>query len=313
MDVGFEETPVKSRKVTPVPAGAGAAVPDTLASAFENFARASASLETSWEALRRRVEELSTRLRETENRLQASLDENVRLQETAARRSRLEAMGRMAAEIAHEIRNPLGSLELTASLLRDDLEGDPRRDLAFSVLEGIRTLTRVTGNLLTFTRSVAPRMQELEVDACLRRTGELAAPACAARGIALCVDPAPPLAFRADPELFQQILLNVVQNALEATSPGRRVRLSAAGTGEAVEFRVEDTGCGMDAETLARVFDPFFTTRARGTGLGLSISHRLAEAQGARIEVASAPGRGTTVTVCFPAGTTGGTVPGGPA
>jgi signal transduction histidine kinase len=112
---------------------------------------------------------------------------------------------------------------------------------------------------------------------------------------------AAPLRFRADPELFQQIMLNVVQNALEATSRGGSIALSTVGVDASVEFRVEDTGRGMEAETLARVFDPFFTTRERGTGLGLSISHRLAEAQGAGLEIASAPGRGTAVTLSFPA------------
>ena len=92
----------------------------------------------------------------------------------------------MAAEIAHEIRNPLGSLELTASLLRDDLAGDAARsDLAASILEGIRALTRVTGNLLSFTRSVNPSLEPLQASAVLARTRDLVAPVLAARGVAL--------------------------------------------------------------------------------------------------------------------------------
>ncbi len=274
-----------------------------LASAFESFARASASLESAYGALRERVEDLSARLRRTEAELERSVKENLRLQEDAARRSRLEAMGRMAAEIAHEIRNPLGGLELTASLLRDDLRGDPRQELALSVLEGIRALTRVTGDLLSFTRTVQPRLESLDALACLRRTRSLVEPACVARGIALHLAAADEISFLGDPELFQQILLNLVQNALEATPAGGCVRLSAfpsaAGT---VEFAVTDTGRGMDPETQSRVFDPFFTTREGGTGLGLPISFRLAEAQGARLELKSEPGVGSSVLLVYGAG-----------
>lgn len=274
----------------------------SLAAAFESFARASASLEGAYGALRVRVEELSLRLRETEGKLHESLEENQRLQESAARRTRLEAMGRMAAEIAHELRNPLGGLELTASLLRDDLAGDPRRlELAVAILDGIRALTRVTGNLLSFTRSVTPRLRELDAASCLERTRESAEAACSARGVALDCRLRGDGRFRADPELLQQILLNLVQNALEATPAGGAIVLGGETRPDGrVELRVEDDGCGMEPETLARVFDPFFTTRPDGTGLGLPISFRLAEAQEGRIEIASERGRGTVVRVSFP-------------
>jgi len=275
--------------------------PEELAAAFESFARASSSLERAHEVLRAQVEELTRRLRETEGRLRESLEENDRLAELAARRSRLEAMGRMAAEIAHEIRNPLGSLELTASLLRDDLAGDESRsELAASILEGIRALTRVTGNLLSFTRSVNPSLEPLQASAVLARTRDLVAPVLAARGIALRTEAPGDVTIDADGELLQQILLNLIQNALEATGPGGRVSVAAcAGPGGRAEILVTDTGHGIDPDVLARVFDPFFTTKERGTGLGLSVSHRLAEAQGARIEIESEPGRGTTACVVF--------------
>lgn len=276
--------------------------PDELAAAFETFSRASVSLEKAHEALRGRVEELSRRLHETEGRLRESLAENDRLAELAARRGRLEAMGRMAAEIVHEIRNPLGSLELTASLLREDLAGEPeKRELAVSILEGIRALTRVTGNLLSFTRSVTPRTANLDAAAVLARTRDLVAPVLAARGLDLSITPpSTPLSVRADPELLQQILLNLIQNALEATPPRGTISVAAGeGRGGDIEFLVADTGEGIDADTLLHVFDPFFTTKESGTGLGLTVSHRLAEAQQAQIEIASEPGQGTRARVIF--------------
>lgn len=273
-----------------------------LSSAFESFSRASASLEQAYAALQVRVEDLAARLRDAEGRLEQTQEENRRLQEAAARRTRLEAMGRMAAEIAHELRNPLGGLELTACLLRDDLAGDPRRhELVLSVLEGIRALTRVTGNLLTFARTVTPRLRTMDAHRCLHRVRELVDAACVAKGVTLVLDAPLGAAFRGDPELVQQILLNLVHNALEATPEGGRLELLAQARADlGVDLRVLDTGKGMDAEVLARVFDPFFTTREGGTGLGLPISFRLAEAQGARIEIRSERGRGTEAVVSFP-------------
>ena len=274
--------------------------PQELAVAFESFSRASRSLEQAHGALLGRVEDLTRRLNETESLLRESQEERRRLEDLAERRSRLEAMGRMAAEIAHEIRNPLGSLELTASLLRDDLDDDPsRRELAVSILDGIRALTRVTGNLLSFTRSVSPRPEKLDAAAVLARTKDLVAPVCEAQGIELRIASPPGMTVEADPEHIQQILLNLVQNALEAMGSGGTVTIAARPLDGGVEIAVTDTGCGLDADTLARVFDPFFTTKERGTGLGLSVSHRLAEAQGARLELSSEPGRGTTAKLVF--------------
>lgn len=244
-----------------------------------------------------RLEQTHLRLREEVVRLQGELHAaNLELE----RSSRLAALGEMAAGIAHEVRNPLGSIGLYARMLVNDLRERPeQRVLAERIGAAVRGLDAIVNDVLVFSRET--RTQPVQVEAqtiaggAISRCGDLLssenAPSLCLVGV--CAD----LSLTADSGLLVQALTNVLRNAIEAASEqhphgGGRVALSVrtsaevagpAGGGPMVVFRVEDSGPGVSDEVLERMFNPFFTTRAAGTGLGLSIVHRIIEAHGGRV------------------------------
>lgn len=216
-----------------------------------------------------------------------------------SREDRLAAMGRMAAELAHEIRNPLGSLALFSGMLVEDLAGqEGPLELARKMQEGVGRLNRLVGNTLSFSRDLHPRREAIPLhpfweDALRSATlaesvpWENRIPAAAA--------------WEGDPDLLRQVAQNLIQNANRALEdvPNPRVVLTAAE--EEVEGRrcwhltLADNGCGIPAQALSRVFDPFFSTFGGGTGLGLAVCHRIMVAHGGLLFLESQEGRGTTV------------------
>ncbi len=226
-----------------------------------------------------------------------------REEEEGGRRHRLEALGRMAAELAHEVRNPLGSIRLFASLLRDDLAGqDHLKEMADHVLASAAALEATVSNLLAFAAPPRCGFRPTDIAAVAADVCSLFAPSCGLRGVRLagpggderCVAPV-------DPEGLRQILLNLLGNSLAATAPGGTIRVSALHEGDRAVLTVEDTGRGISPEDLPRVFDPFFTRTEGGTGLGLSIVHGIVERHGGRVTLESSPGVGTRVRVEIPA------------
>jgi len=227
-----------------------------------------------------------------------------RLEEQEERNRRLVAMGQMAAGIAHEIRNPLGSLELFAHHLVEELRGTAHEDLAGQVLKGLQNLSRITGNLLLFARQVEPRCQPVDLREVVAEAALYARSAIRAKGASLEEDlrPAP---VRADPDLVRQALLNVLLNAAQAVEPGGRVRVECAPVESeeppAVRVAVCDDGPGVPEAERERIFDPFYTTRARGVGLGLAIVQRIVAAHGGWVAVDGSPWGGARFTLSFPA------------
>ncbi|EQD25506.1 MAG: hypothetical protein D084_Lepto4C00109G0005 [Leptospirillum sp. Group IV 'UBA BS'] len=216
-----------------------------------------------------------------------------------ARDRRLRAMGEMIAQIAHELRNPLGSLELFSSLLSRDASTPESREYLGHMVTSIASMDRLIGNLLYHTRT--PELQEGTVDvlpflrrlaADFERMVRSAAGSRSARTLTFHSDPDPSsVLLRVDEELLYHALFNLVSNGLEALmglSPKeerpRELRLET-GLGPSGEFLffVRDDGTGIAPDVAERIFDPFFTTRAKGTGLGLSIVHNIAMAHGGEI------------------------------
>jgi len=239
------------------------------------------------------------------------------LEEQAQRTGRLSAMGEMAARIAHEIRNPLGSIELFASILRRELEGDRKR-LAEHVINGVKTLNMVVTNLLYFFRgSLEPTRTALDFHNFLldflREMGHV----MEKNKITFETDFAPEaLTLQGDPELLKQLFLNLVLNAIQAMPGGGEIRIATrlihdkvevlapeyADSPRAVflEVRVSDTGPGIPEEIRSRIFDPFFTTRDKGAGLGLAIAHNIMEAHGGTIHIVSGRKEGAAFLMTFP-------------
>jgi PAS domain S-box-containing protein len=227
-----------------------------------------------------------------------------RLEEQESRNRRLVAMGEMAAGIAHEIRNPLGSLELFASHLLDELRGSPREELAGHVLKGIQNLSRITGNLLLFARKVEPQRTPVDLAGVLQEAALYARAAISAKGVRL-EEALGPAAVAADPDLLRQAFLNLLLNAVQAVGEGGIIRvesaLDPAETPPVALARVQDDGPGVSAEARERIFDPFYTTRAGGMGLGLAIVQRIVSAHGGWVSVGRGPLGGAEFTVGLPA------------
>jgi signal transduction histidine kinase len=235
-----------------------------------------------------------TAVRELEDRLQ--------------RRNRLAAMGEMVGRIAHEIRNPLGSIELFASMLRRDLNDVPGlRGYAEHISSSVHMMNRLLTNLLLYTKPDCSHGERHETEVLILDALTMAAHAVASTRIDIRLD-INPAASRVwcDAGQMKQVLLNLILNSIHAMPDGGTLTLSARLTAEAapggpgVCLSVSDTGVGIPAAQRSRIFDPFFTTRDEGTGLGLAIVHAIVEGHRGRIDVDSAEGRGTTFTIVLP-------------
>jgi PAS domain S-box-containing protein len=234
-----------------------------------------------------------TAVRELEDRLQ--------------RRNRLAAMGEMVGRIAHEIRNPLGSIELFASMLRRDLHGLPSlRGYAEHISSSVHMMNRLLTNLLLYTKPDCSHGEWYETEVLMVDALTLAAHAVAQTKIDIRLDVNPHASrMWCDAGQMKQVLLNLILNSIHAMSGGGALTLSATLTEEktgktAFRLSVSDTGAGIPAAQRSRVFDPFFTTRDEGTGLGLAIVHAIVEGHRGRIDVESVEGRGTTFTMVLP-------------
>jgi len=231
---------------------------------------------------------------------------------------RLETLGRLTSEIAHDFSNlmtlVIGYGELLASLTPENLPGRTYLEQMRCAADRAAELTR---QLLDFCRLTSePRNGPVDLAAVVRAAGNMLG-RLLQRTIALDVEAARPANVQADPRDVEQLVVNLVLNACDATSSSRgRVDVSvspvhldaappqAVGSvlpGEFVRLRVRDTGCGMDDATRCRLFKPFFTTKPFGTGLGLAIVARIVRQNRAAMTVQSDPASGTTFDVYFPA------------
>lgn len=224
------------------------------------------------------------------------------------REARLIAMGQMAASLAHEIRNPLGSMELFCTLLKKDLQD---RDSALALAEqihlGIRKLDRIISNCLQFTRDVQPQREPIrDAAVLLHEAAHYIAPRAKDLGVEVSVSAESEGTAALDRSLLSQVLVNLSLNAVEASgsrdSTPREVRLDGKISGSGtLTVVITDNGPGIPAEILGHIFDPFFTTKTGGTGLGLPIVHSIVTAHRGRIGITSEGGTGTEVLIEIPA------------
>ncbi len=228
---------------------------------------------------------------------------------------RLSVLGTLAAALAHEIRNPLEALNLNLELLERNLgapEGtagqDEKKRKYLGILESeISRLSGIVENFLSFARPSRKATSRLQLGEVLKGVTDLVANQAASRHVQmLFVTDGTPIVVEGSEDQLKQAFLNVIINSLEAMPDGGRLVVSAAsadagGTAPAMAVvRIEDTGEGIPAERMGRLFDPFFSTRPHGTGLGLTIAHRVIQDHGGKIQVESTPGSGTTLTVALP-------------
>jgi signal transduction histidine kinase len=267
---------------------------------------------------------------------------NSRVYSRMKERDRLAALGAMAAGLAHEVKNPLGAIKGAAQLL-EELDGAVQadhssRDFIGIILEEVNRLDRVVGSFLDYARPHAGNPIPLDINAAVKRTLQILSSQRTDDEIDVKLELAEPLArVKIDPEQFRQVLINLMQNAIQAMDGRGRVTVSTSlrrltrtpwtsgtqgerGTTprdggsspsmarrsqtdeavEVVEVSVKDTGPGISQKVKNYLFIPFFTTKEQGTGLGLAISQSIVQNAGGTIDVQSQSGAGTTFTIVLP-------------
>jgi two-component system sensor histidine kinase FlrB len=297
------------------PAAAGILGADIEGHIWEAFAAsflAATATPGEWEMPRlqgRRIAVSETRLAASGGRIVLIHDvtETHRMKTQAARNERLAAMGEMAAGLAHQLRTPLAAALLYAGALENPrLAQGERARCGARVVERLKHLERLIRDMLSFARGEASGGESIPVSELLAEAAQVFEPLARSRDVVFVVaDESRGAAVGGNRKALSGALVNLMENALDACAAGGRIELAAAPSDETVCIRVRDNGRGMDAVTQARLFEPFFTTRAEGTGLGLAIARGVARAHGGGIEVESAPGAGALFRLTLPVLRTG--------
>lgn len=224
-----------------------------------------------------------------------------RAEDELRRADRLAALGTLAAQLAHEIRNPLAAMRGSAQMLAQDGAEDPSVvRLTNILLRESDRLSRLVEEFLRFARPPPPQRRVAALDELIRETVEMLQADPLRRGVHLSLELRPVMA-SVDPDQLRQVLLNLLRNAFEAVGPEGRTRVSLSVSAEQkVLLAVWDSAGAIPEAHLVRIFEPFFTTRSGGTGLGLATAYSIVRAHEGRLQVTSSPGSGTEFTVELP-------------
>jgi len=254
-------------------------------------------------ALRRMVKERTEQLRaEMTRRHEAEL--------ARLRAERLAVVGTMAAQLAHEVRNPMSSISLNLELLSDEVRTlsangshSPKEAavLLSQIEQEIQRINSVISDYLGFARLPKIVLQPVSFQAFLDEKLALSAAELAAARVRLVKKYDPHIGFiHVDASQLWQVILNLLRNAKEAMPDGGELTVRTRRQDGEIRIDVSDTGNGISQEDAARIFTPFFTTKVHGTGLGLALSQRIVAEHGGRLDFHSAPGIGATFTILLP-------------
>lgn len=252
------------------------------------------------EAVSRRRDYALALVEERTTALRRSLDQLEQAQQAMVANERLAALGQMAATVGHELRNPLGVLTNSMYLIRraTSATADDRLSRQLDTADReISAATLIVSDLLEFSRPRAANPTTVDVEGLLAEAVSVAPPPTGIQ-IEQADSNLPPVV--ADRDQMRQVILNLLTNAYEAMPDGGLVTIGGKKVGDVVEIFVTDTGTGMDEETRAHVFEPFFSKKIKGTGLGLAVSKRIAEAHGGTLSITSEEGRGTSAVFALP-------------
>ncbi|MBI2944005.1 MAG: hypothetical protein HYY25_07380 [Candidatus Wallbacteria bacterium] len=229
----------------------------------------------------------------------------VESQNQLLRSAKLAALGELSASMAHEIRNPLGIIRSSAALVRESFaEDDPNHKACVFITEEIDRLNGLITSLLRFARAKEPVFRAADLNGILARSADFVGGELRKRGIELVCHLHPGLpSTTVDEDQIYQAVLELFLNASHALGSGGRIvaRTAPASGPHAVALSISDSGPGIPAENLDRIWDPFYTTRPEGTGLGLSVVKQIVERHHGEIRVDSKPGAGTTFHISLPA------------
>lgn len=254
-------------------------------------------------ALSDRERERRAEMEDAKSRLEAVHQELKINFEQMKRADRLSALGHLSAGLAHEIRNPLASIEGAASILQIEPEDANRRSEFLEIIQiECRRLNKLVAQFLEFAKPRAPNLAPSEMQQILDSVSSLAAHAIRDDKIRILTEIQPDLPpVSCDPEQLKQVLLNLVLNAVQAMSQGGVVVLSAERFGrDQLAIRVRDEGAGVPPEHVEHIFDPFFTLKESGTGLGLSVAHGIVAQHGGMLGLESNTSQGAVFLVTLP-------------
>lgn len=246
---------------------------------------------------------LKTFSQQMEDKIQKTTADLRKTEAQLIRSEKLAALGQLAAGIAHEIRNPLTSINILIHSLTDHLpdESIHREDLKV-IEEEINRINEIVDQFLRFAKPAPPLFKKAEVLPIFEETLQLLKPQIEKQRIAVQkeFEVLPPILM--DREQMKQVILNLLLNALQAMSKKGHLILRGqiSENGRFIKLSIQDSGVGIPGEEMAKLFDPFFSTKEGGIGLGLSIAHRIIDQHHGKIEVESAPGKGTLFTVWLP-------------
>ena len=246
---------------------------------------------------------LNDLLLENRNALQNSLLKLEAAEETLRRKDRLAALGEMSAGLAHEIRNPLGIIASSAQLLQSHLgsSNGSQQDLLDVIREESTRLNDLVTTFLRFGRPGDPQLKSHQLENLIEKTVDHLRPVAEQHQVELAFSPGhPTTTVYVDADMIQQLLLNLLLNAIEACSEQGKVTIRALTIDHKAQIIVDDTGAGISEEILPTIFNPFFTTKDSGTGLGLATAHNIAQSHGGDIHVTSRSGRGSRFVVTLP-------------
>lgn len=234
-----------------------------------------------------------------------NLTEKRQLEETVRRKEKLTAMGQLASGVAHEIRNPLNAIGMIAQRLAREFEptagSDEYRELTKIVVTEVRRINDIIQQFLKFARPPKLQLSATDVNIMIDNTVKLVASHAWEKKIEIATAFGPLPTVMMDQNQMQQVLLNLIQNAMEAIHGAGKITISSGLSREReVVIRIIDTGIGMNEETQSKIFNLYYTTKPQGTGLGLSLVHQIISQHDGRIEVESAVGKGTTFSIYLP-------------
>lgn len=216
------------------------------------------------------------------------------------RNRRLSAMGSLVMKIAHEIRNPLGSIELFANMIAEDLKESIHGDYAKRISSSVKMLRNTLENMLSFTRGIVPKKSPVCLNDLINEIINDFHELFTRASIEIENRIKDKIFLNLDYALIRQALINIIVNAYQAMPEGGKIIFDAFNDVEFVKISIKDTGHGIDSEIVERIFDPFFSTKDRGTGLGLSITQSIVSAHSGKIEVKSEINAGTEFAIYLP-------------
>lgn len=226
------------------------------------------------------------------------------MQEQLARNEKIAALGRMAAQVAHEVKNPLAGLRLYTLHLKSKVDGklaDNEMALVDKIIEGINQLSDTAEQVLGFARTITLTRRSVDLNRIIKDSLELLEPQLNENNIKVNLNLAEPSAVAMLDEVsMRSTLINLMLNSIQAMGEGGELIVSTRASEETVRLSIADTGCGMTEDQMKNIFEPFYTTKSQGLGLGMSFASKIIEMHGGEVSVESHVNRGTSISILLP-------------